>query len=76
MQVANLTERQQQLVDLLMEMKTRDQIKKEMGIGESAMKQNVRRIARNMGIEKGRYLLTVRIMFCEAQRRGLVPAVW
>ena len=72
MQLANLTDRQQQLVDLLMEMKSSKQISKKMRIKKASITRLVRRVAERWQIDWRKYDYRRRIVYLEAVRLGLI----
>lgn len=68
-----LTDKEQAVVDCVMEGLSNAAIAYRLGIVESTVDERLIRIKRNWHIDSRRYLLRLRIIYVESQRLGLLP---
>jgi DNA-binding NarL/FixJ family response regulator len=71
--VTDLTLWEQHVLSLLLGGRTAKQISIELERSFSAVKQDMRNIARKYGIDTKRYHISIRVLYLEATRRGLIP---
>jgi DNA-binding NarL/FixJ family response regulator len=72
MDQATPSPRDKEVLNVLMNLETCHSIEHTLGIGKSAVKHHVSRIARVMGIDEKRYHLRPRIVYLEAVKCGLI----